>query len=201
MTETKSKPTADSVWREATELFSNLRGMRPRSSWLTGLSVGAGRGRLKQLLTSSEAKKLTPRLEALPDAEFAVFRSYAQVNLEQAQAAVRLSLIANITIPVGFLVLVNQFFPGSVRSLVSYVGVDAMLLGLLSAGSLLFFAIWYCYAGVFQARNLEHLTVIAAAKRRGAAATAGEDEVDRPSPGSDTQDEAADAVESVEKLL
>ncbi len=201
MSETKLHPTADTVWRKATELFSNLRGMRPRSSWLTGLSVGAGRERLKRLTNSKGAQTLMPKLEALPDSEFAVFRSYAQVNLEQAQAAVRLSLVANITIPVGFLVLVNQFFPGSVRSLVAYVGADAMLLGLLSAGSLLFFAIWYCYAGVFQARNLEHLTMIAAAKRRHTPDQAGAEDEGMSRRSSETPAEASPALESIEKLL
>lgn len=201
MTETKTEPTADDVWDEATRLFSNLRGMRPRSSWLTGLSVGAGQGRLKRLTESRPAQTLMPKLIALPDSGFSLFRSYAQVNLEQSQAAVRLSLIANITIPVGFLVLANQFFPGIVRQLVEYVGADAMLLGLASAGSLLFLAIWYCYSGVFQARNLEHLTVIAAAKRRRGpdAGNASEDRSSRTS--EDALSEDSSPTESVEQLL
>lgn len=194
MTETNTPLTADGLWNEATELFSNFKAMRPRSSWLTGLSVSAGRGRLERLKTSKPAKALLPKLDALPDDEFSVFRSYAQVNLEQAESAVRLSLVANITIPLGFLVVANQFFPGIVRSLVDYTGADAMLLGLVSAGTLLFIAIWYCYAGVFQARAIDHLTTIAAA-RRGLDANGGGLRSRRKSADEDAP------TDSVEQLL
>ncbi len=165
MTEDATRATANSVWAEATSLFSNVRGMRPRRSWFTGLSVGAGRHRLERLTRSKAAGKLMPRILALPDAEFAVFRTYVQVNFEQAQSAMRLTLIANITIPVGFLVIANQFFPGLVQDFIDFTSLDATLIALGTAGAALCLAIWYCYAGVFQARDLAHLTAIAAAKR------------------------------------
>lgn len=171
MTETKTAPTADDLWQDASAQFSNLRGMRPRRSWFSALSVGASRNRLQKLKNSKDAETLLPKLAALSDGEFSVFRSYSQVNLEQAEAAVRLSLIANVTIPVGLLVIANQFFPGIIQGVVKETGVEAMLGGFLSAALVLFVLIWYCYAGVFQARNLDHLTTIAAARRLGADGT------------------------------
>ena len=165
MTGNSPQPSADAVWAEVSALFSNVRGMRPRKSWFTGLSVGAGRHRLERLTASKAARTIMPRIEALSDSGFALFQTYVRVNFEQAQAAMRLTLIANITIPVGFLVIANQFFPGLVQDFIDFTSLDATLIALGTAGAALCLAIWYCYAGVFQARDLSHLTAIAAAKR------------------------------------
>lgn len=182
---------ADRLWREAMHLFSNFRGMRPRKSWASGLSVGTGPKRLERLMASRGARQLMPKLEALSDRELVIFRTYARINLEQAEAAMRLSLIANITIPVGFLVILNQFFPGTVQELFDYAGVEAMLGGTAAAAVVLLLLIWYSYAGVFQARDISHLAAIAAAKR---GASASDDE------GSGNGDESG-PLEAVEPLL
>lgn len=182
---------ADRLWREAMRLFSNRRGMRPRRSWMSGLSVGTGPKRLERLMASRGARQLLPKLEALSDRELVIFRTYARINLEQAEAAMRLSLIANITIPVGFLVILNQFFPGTVQELFDYAGVEAMLGGIAAAAVVLLLLIWYSYAGVFQARDISHLAAIAAAK---CGASASDDE------GRGNGDEAG-PLEAVEPLL
>ena len=183
--------TADRLWREAMHLFSNFRGMRPHRSWMSGLSVGTGPKRLERLTASKAARQLMPKLEALSDRELVMFRTYARINLEQAEAAMRLSLIANITIPVGFLVILNQFFPGTVQEAFDYAGVEAMLGGIGAAAVVLLLLIWYSYAGVFQARDISHLAAIAAAKR----GVASGDEED----GGDADD--AGPLEAVEPLL
>ena len=183
--------TADRLWREAMHLFSNFRGMRPRRSWASGLSVGTGPKRLERLTGSKGAAQLMPKLERLSDRELVIFRTYARINLEQAEAAMRLSLIANITIPVGFLVILNQFFPGTVLELVEYAGPEAMLVGVGLAAGLLLILIWYSYAGVFQARDISHLAAIAAAKRgAGVSDQEGSGDSDEPGP-----------LEAVEPLL
>lgn len=182
---------AGELWREAMRLFSNFRGMRPRRSWMSGLSVGTGPKRLERLTASKGAAQLMPKLERLSDRELSIFRTFARINLEQAEAAMRLSLIANITIPVGFLVILNQFFPGTVLELVEYAGPEAMLVGVGLAAGLLLILIWYSYAGVFQARDISHLAAIAAAKR-GAGASDQE--------GSGNSDETG-PLEAVEPLL
>ena len=183
--------TAGELWREAMRLFSNFRGMRPRRSWMSGLSVGTGPKRLERLTSSKAAAQLMPKLETLSDRELVIFRTYARINLEQAEAAMRLSLIANITIPVGFLVILNQFFPGTVQELFDYTGVEAMLGGIAAAAVVLLMLIWYSYAGVFQARDISHLAAIAAGKR-GAGAS------DQESGGDG---EEAGPLEAVEPLL
>ncbi|QYJ01131.1 hypothetical protein KUV46_01755 [Thalassovita mediterranea] len=183
--------TAGELWREAMRLFSNFRGMRPRRSWMSGLSVGTGPKRLERLTGSKGAAQLMPKLERLSDRELVIFRTYARINLEQAEAAMRLSLIANITIPVGFLVILNQFFPGTVLELVEYAGPEAMLVGVGLAAGLLLILIWYSYAGVFQARDISHLAAIAAAKRgAGVSDQEGSGDSDEPGP-----------LEAVEPLL
>ena len=182
---------ADRLWREAMHLFSNFRGMRPRKSWASGLSVGTGPKRLERLTGSKGAAQLMPKLEALSDRELSIFRTYARINLEQAEAAMRLSLIANITIPVGFLVILNQFFPGTVQKVFEYSGPEAMLAGFGLVAVILLMLIWYSYAGVFQARDISHLAAVAAAKR-GAGAS---DEKD----GGDGDE--AGPLEAVEPLL
>ena len=200
MTEDTAQLTADNVWQQADGLFSNLRGMRPRLSWLTGLSVAAGRKRVERLTGSAGAARLMPKLAALSHEEFAVFQSYAQVNLEQSEAAMRLSLIANVTIPVGILVIANQFFPGIVQGFIDYSGTDATLAALGAAGTALFLAIWYCYAGLFQARDLAHLTVIAAARRSSPNGT-GVRSGGTASRPKRPADEAAEPTQSLENLL
>ncbi|RIJ25817.1 hypothetical protein D1224_01470 [Henriciella barbarensis] len=157
--------TADQLWRDTMRVFSNFRGMRPRKSWLSGLSVGTGPKRLERLTNSKGAAQLMPKLEALSDRELSVFRTFGRINLEQAEAAMRLSLIANITIPVGFLVILNQLFPGPVQNVFEYSGPEAMLGGIGLVAVILLMLIWYSYAGVFQARDISHLAAIAAAKR------------------------------------
>lgn len=189
--DTGTATTAGELWREATRLFSNVKAMRPRKSWASGLSVGTGPKRLERLMGSKGAAQLMPKLEALSDRELVIFRTYARINLEQAEAAMRLSLIANITIPVGFLVILNQFFPGTVQELFAYAGVDAMLFGIGLAAAALLMLIWYSYAGVFQARDISHLAAIAAARR-------GAGSADQESGGD--SDEAG-PLEAVEPLL
>ena len=76
--------TAGELWREAMRLFSNFRGMRPRRSWMSGLSVGTGPKRLERLTSSKAAAQLMPKLETLSDRELVIFRTYARINLEQA---------------------------------------------------------------------------------------------------------------------
>ena len=194
-------PGASDVWQETTVLFSNLRAMRPRRSWLTGLSVGTSPKRLDRLTQSRSAAQLMRRLLAMTPADFAVYRAYAHVNLDQAEAAMRLSLIANITIPVGFLVIVNQFFPGSIQQLLTIVGPAAMLGGVGCAAFLLVFLIWYSYAGVFQARDIVHLTAIAAARRDPETETPGKTGILDGGYSSASRERTEQPGETIEKLL
>lgn len=152
-------------WSKATRLFSNASGMRPRLSWLTGLSIDTRANRLQRLLKQNRAAALGDILAELNERDIRRFHHYADVNLERAAAAMRLNLVVNISAPIGALVIVNQLFPQLIPYFVDEYGMDAIIAGALGALSLLLLSIWYCYAGVSQARDLKHLSDLYRADR------------------------------------
>jgi hypothetical protein len=155
------------VWREATQLYANAKGMRPRRSWWFGLSERAGGDRLSKVTERPAARRLAGRLAQLSDVDARLFETRAALNLDQALAAMRVTLVMNLTLPVATVLFVNGLLPGGITGFFGLDEGDVALLGVaiglaaLSIGGLL----WYVFAGLQQARDLHHLALLDAARR------------------------------------
>ena len=176
---TPAKPKTldlDEVWGEATTLYANKRALRLSRSWFTkGMAERAGGDRLSVMRRRPGAKRVAHLLEGLSDPDLRVFHARAAINLEQAVAATRLTVLYNISVPLGVVLLVNELAPNLVALVFADSGpavTGAAWSGLLALLGLVFLAIWFCFAGVHQARDLYHLATLAMA-RRGLAATLG----------------------------
>lgn len=145
-------------------MFSNRAFMRFSPSWMSGLAARAGASRIDRLKATGPAKKLKPLIASLDQDQLRTLLVYSEVNHDQALSALRLTLIANISIPVGFLVLFNQFLPGSIQAFVDSLPLAAILLPLGLALSILVGVLWFAYAGVNAARDLNHLLRLSAAE-------------------------------------
>lgn len=168
MNEDKKKTGRSEVgdaWERATKLFANAKALRPRMSWLTGVSMDTGADRLQCLLRQSRTSLLHDILDELDDAALSHFVQRTEINLERAAAALRLNLVVNISAPVGALVIVNQLFPEFVSDFVADYGMDAVTMASFSVVSLVLLSIWYSYCCVTQARDLAHLTRLYAVRQ------------------------------------
>ena len=149
------------VWRDAVRLYSNARGMRPQATWFSGVASRTSPRRVEALRRSSAARRLEALIVPLNSAAPRRLEALAAVNVEQASAALRLTLIANISLPVGSVLLFNQLFPGTVTTLIESSSPSSVILALSMMAALMLAALWYSYSGVRQARDLLHLILIA----------------------------------------
>ncbi len=181
----------DDVWREVARLFGNRHGMRPKRRWLFGYSSRIGADRIDLLCSTPAARRLCELVEPLDRAAFAALLTRSLVNLEQARAGFRVSLVGNITVPLGALAIYNQIEPGAVaRWLGGGPLEDRVLVAAVFGGTalLILAGMFWAHAGLSAARDLNHLLhLIGAARRDGAAggsAPAAEDEEALLAPGS-----------------
>lgn len=162
-------PTLDleEAWAEAAALFSNRRGMRVRGNWLYGISERAFADRFARATRRPGAKRVSHLLGLLSEADLRVFHARSVINHEQAVAGTRFTLIANVSVPVGLILLLNALFPRQVEALLTGgdLGAFIALAALVIGPILLFFEAWYCYSGVQQARDLSHVATLAMARR------------------------------------
>lgn len=131
--------------------------MRASPSWLSGLADRAGASRIERLQATRPARKLKALIAGLDPSQIRQLLVYSEINHDQALSALRLTLVANISVPVGLLVLFNQFLPGSIQAFIGAMPTAVILIPLFSAVSLLVGVLWFAYAGVDAARDLNHL--------------------------------------------
>lgn len=161
--------TVEHTWDSLADQFHNFRGVSPRWSWLkNGLSERADRRRVKLLEAGREGRGFQSIVKKCTLHEIQYLLRRSEVNLEQAQAAARVIVVTNVTIFIGFFVLVNQFFPGFLKDILesaernelfSYIG---LFIGLICLTTLI---VSYAHGGVAQARDLKHLLQLEIAKR------------------------------------
>lgn len=148
---------AASLWPEIAKAFPNRAFMRISPSWFSGLAPRVTSSRLERLQSTPPALKLRELTAGLDAARMRQLLAYSEVNLDQAVAALRLTLIVNISVPVGFLVLFNQFLPGRIQDFIGTMPSMAVLVPLALMLSVLVGILWFAYAGVDAARDLNHL--------------------------------------------
>ena len=135
----------------------------------TGVSSRLGSARMRGLMGTREAKALTGWLDTQPLDRVKRLRVLAALNEEQARGALRTTLIANITVPLIALAVLNQTFPGWHTPLTSRADEPAVfgillltvIPALLVIAGIGFFAVSYSN----HARDLRQLCDVAAAKR------------------------------------
>lgn len=159
------RDAVDEAWELATGLFANIKAMRPRLGWLTGVSMDTGADRIQRLLRQPRAAALRNILEKLDEDSLRRFLQRTEINLERAAAAMRLNLVVNISVPVGVVVLFNQLFPALVASFVDDYGIGAFINFVICLLLLVMLSIWYSYCCVTQARDLAHLTRLYCGRR------------------------------------
>lgn len=152
-----AEPVTDPLWPEIAKAFSNRAFMRASPSWLSGLADRAGASRLERMQATRPAKTLKRLIAGLDRTQLQRLLVQSEINQEQAASALRLTLVANISFPVGFLVLFNQFQPGSIQTFIESMPALAIILPLATALFLLVGVLWFAYAGVDAARDLNHL--------------------------------------------
>ncbi|MEM8772890.1 MAG: hypothetical protein AAGD92_14680 [Pseudomonadota bacterium] len=164
--ETKSAlSSVDKAWDEISVHFRNSAALVPSGFWFSGLSERTAGNRLAILRGKQRAKAASRILGALTSAELREFQTLAFVNFEQASASLRVNIVTSISIPVGLLVIFNQVFPGELAAL--FEGPTSFPAWAPIIAALLWLLLNMCfgYAGVHQARDLYHLTLIEAAQR------------------------------------
>ncbi|MFN7054519.1 hypothetical protein [Hyphomonas sp.] len=154
-----SESVADALWPAIAKAFSNGAFMTFNPGWLgvSGVSSRAGPDRMARLTGSRPARRLAAIVSDLSGRDLTHLLVRSEINLEQALAALRMTLIANISIPLGLFLLANQLAQGSLVAIIADAPVLAILIPFAMAFSLLGAAMWYAYGGVVAARDLNHL--------------------------------------------
>ena len=162
----KPRPSSTTVfdargeWARLRRCFTVWDAVRPKPHWNRGFSERMGPDRLAKLVEGGAARKAARVLDGLDARELRRLRVAADVNLEQAQAAARITILINITIVVASFVLLNQLFPGFLMRM--WDRADPAWRGGIVAGFVVFplVCIWvgsYGYAVVASARDLKHV--------------------------------------------
>ncbi|MGB3455792.1 MAG: hypothetical protein WBG08_04395 [Litorimonas sp.] len=157
-------------WAELCRLARAKLSRRMRG-WSFGTSPRLGRNRVARMLADPGMKAVQAALDRTSDARLKTLRAYAVVNQEQAAAALRMTAIANVSVPVVLVTVVTQVTDGRIWTdlfaLYSQEPDAVLVMGsavLLSVlGVLLIMAIGATRLG--EARDLRHLIDLNAADR------------------------------------
>ena len=136
-----------------------------------GLSGRLAPSRLTRLVATKPAQALLTRLSAMEPDAIKSLRIHAALNEEQARAAFRTTMVANVSAPLIGLAVINQSFPGWLSNWVNQPG-DAgaaatnavavfIVIGILTIALITFYAL----SAANHARDLRHLIDIGAAAR------------------------------------
>jgi len=166
----------EASWDELAKIFNNWAGIRPRKSWFTaGVSERTGYKRVRVLESGKQAAKFYDITKDLTERELRYILKRAELNLEQAYSAGRITTVLNATVIIGVIVLFNQIFPGEIgkffkEMIASFDSSDAflgvtLLLGLLMGLAIMIIILSYSYGGTAQARDLKHLIELSLARR------------------------------------
>lgn len=150
-------PVREALWQNLSRAFSNRAFLQLHSSWFAGLASRAGPGRMQVLARSKPARKLHQLLAGVAPEEIAPLIVRSEINLEQALSGLRLTLVSNISVPAGAMVLFNQLAPQSLAEMLAALPLSVILMPIGLVLVLLVGVIWYAYAGVAAARDLNHL--------------------------------------------
>jgi hypothetical protein len=157
-------------WEQVQALFPAQNSITSKS-WTFGFSGRLPRTRIDRLMQTQAAAKLALMLDQRSNMRIKALRTFAAVNLEQATAAFRISIIANVSVPILLLTVINLLFPGSLgRIFLSTFEVSQQFL-MIQLGVMFLTLSWllavliYAVACLNQARDIRHLIDLTAAER------------------------------------
>ena len=157
-----------SKWDEIVKLFKARSAFRLHKYWMGGLTSRLGYKRVSLLRSTKHAIRLDEILKDLTNRDVKALRTFAAVNQEQATAAFRLTMVTNITWPVGFLAILHQLSPDGLGALIQkYFESDFLFLTVLGTTviiSVIGVAL-FALANLSQARDIRHLIDLHAAER------------------------------------
>jgi len=158
-------------WKEIEALFPAKKALRLSWAWFNGVSTRLKDGRISRLMKEDEVGALAAILDQCDDRRLKALRSYAAINLEQVQSAFRLTMIVNISAPIIFLTLLNQFIQGGLGALLYRFhqnerdNILAIAFGGGVGALMLLIVAFYALAHLNRARDIRHLMELMAAER------------------------------------
>lgn len=158
------------LWEEIASLFKARHGIKFQDAFLTGMSSRVSAKRLSKLRGTKQAKTLLNMLSDLPKEAVKALRTFAAINQEQAVASFRMTMVGNVTIPIGILAILHQILPkGLGATIVDLYDDEHALLWLivisLITTALVVIVAVYALANLNQARDIRHLIDLHAAER------------------------------------
>jgi len=163
-------PSTQDDWTVIIGLFHRSE-WRRHLGWISGVSPRMRARRIKALFDLPAAGPLAALLDQRNDRRIKALRTYAAINMEQAAAALRMTVIVNVSIPVIILTILSQTTSGrfwtDVLAIVSddSSGLLALIATFLTVIILLFFFIGAGAKRLGTARDIRHLIDLLAADR------------------------------------
>lgn len=157
-------------WEQVQALFPAQKSITSKS-WTFGFSGRLPRTRIDRLMQTRSAAKLALMLDQRSNQRIKALRTFAAVNLEQATAAFRISIIANVSLPILLLTVANLLFPGSLGRIFLSAFEVGQQVAMIQLGVLFLTLSWllailiYALACLNQARDIRHLIDLFAAER------------------------------------
>lgn len=163
-------PTSAEDWAQIQSLFPRFGG-RHALKWVGGISPRLGQHRLTRLLALPATGPLAALLEQRSSQRVKALRTYAAINMEQAAAALRMTVIVNVSIPVIIVAILSQISSGEIWaaywSLYTGDGVRwiALVAPIIIALAILMMILATGATRLGQARDIRHLIDLIAADR------------------------------------
>lgn len=155
-------------WEEITGLFKTRSAFRPHKYWGMGLTSRLDLNRVILLRQTKQALKLKKILNDLPNRDVKALRTFAAINQEQATAGFRVTMVTNVTVPVGFLALLHQLSPEGLGALIAAVYENEFIFMAVLGGivaTLVIGIALFALSTLSQARDIRHLIDLHAAER------------------------------------
>lgn len=158
-------------WERIAKLFRTRNALKTSRVWFSGMSARIGKHRLSALRQTKQAKALFDILKTVSRSDIKALRTFAAINQEQAVSAFKVTMIANISIPIGVLALIHQLSPDGLGPLILSIYAESDLGLVVLICSSLFAALGatviaiYSLANMHQARDIRHLIDLFAAEQ------------------------------------
>jgi len=158
-------------WERIAALFRTRNALKTRRVWFTGMSARMGKQRITALRETKQAKALFDIVKGVSRSDVKALRTFAAINQEQAVAAYKVTMIANVSIPIGVLALIHQLSPDGLGALILSIYGDEQtgLFALITASTIavigILFISLYSLGNLNQARDIRHLIDLYAAEQ------------------------------------
>lgn len=164
------EPTTQEDWAYIQSLFPRFD-IATALKWTAWISPRLGRGRLTRLFALPSAAAIAALLDQRSTERVKALRTYAAVNMEQASAALRMTIVVNVSIPVIIVAILSQISSGKIWASywALYDGSAAQWITLATPVIISLFLLMTVLAlgasQLGQARDIRHLIDLLAAER------------------------------------